>query len=145
MQYTDNLTLIKWTLTYLKYLNPNKYKGHIAHLRKQFNSINTYDYHNGNWEKKKPIIYFLRIECSSFEHIWIPLTRGCFAPNLVEIGPVVLGKKIYILVKVFLLFGNYLPIEKGGALPLNKLDSSLPMIAFCQVWLKLAQWFWRRR
>ena len=28
---------------------------------------------------------------------------------------------------------------------LNKLKSSLPRDAFCQVWLKLAQWFWRRR
>ena len=36
--------------------------GHIAHLRKQLNSINIYDYHNINWEKKKPIIYFTRIE-----------------------------------------------------------------------------------
>ena len=35
--------------------------GHIAHLGKQSNSINIYDYHNVNWEKKKPIIYFMRI------------------------------------------------------------------------------------
>ena len=36
--------------------------GHIAHLRKQLKSINTYDYHNVNKKKKKPIIYFMRIE-----------------------------------------------------------------------------------
>ena len=36
--------------------------GHIAHLRKQFKSLNTYDYHNVDYEKKKPIIYFMRIE-----------------------------------------------------------------------------------
>ena len=28
---------------------------------------------------------------------------------------------------------------------LNKLESSSPNDALCQVWLKLAQWFWRRR
>ena len=69
---------------------------------------------------------------------WIPFTQGCFVPNLVEIGLVVLEKKIFKFVNVFWLFRNYLPLEKGGTLYLNKLD------ALCQVWLKLAQWFWRR-
>ena len=36
-------------------------------------------------------------------------------------------------------------LEKGGALHLNKLESHTPKDALCQVWLKLAQWFWRRR
>ena len=48
-------------------------------------------------------------------------------------------------VNVFSLFRYYLPLEKGGALHLNKLESPLPKDALCQVWLKLAQWFWRRR
>ena len=30
----------------------------------------------------------------SFEQTWIPLTQGCFVPNLAEIGSVVLKKKI---------------------------------------------------
>ena len=46
---------------------------------------------------------------------------------------------------VFSLFRNYLPLEKGGALHLNKLESPSPKNALCQVWLKLTQWFWRRR
>ena len=67
-------------------------------------------------------------------------------PSLVEIGPVVLENKIFFnFVNLFLLFLNYLPLEKGGALYLNKLDSSSPKDALCQVWLKLAQWFRRRR
>ena len=45
---------------------------------------------------------------------------------------------------VFSLFRNYLPLEKGRALHLNKLESPLLKDALCQVWLKLAQWFWRR-
>ena len=31
---------------------------------------------------------------SSFEQTWIPFTQGCFVPSLVEIGPVVLEKKM---------------------------------------------------
>ena len=39
------------------------------------------------------------------------------------------------------------PLGKGGggALHSNKIKSSPPKDALCQVWLKLAQWFWRRR
>ena len=39
----------------------------------------------------------------------------------------------------------YLPLEKGMDLHLNKLESPSPKGALFQVWLKLAQWFWRRR
>ena len=49
------------------------------------------------------------------------------------------------LVKVFSQYRNYLPLEKGGALHLNKLEFPSPKDALCHVWLKLAQWFWRRR
>ena len=74
---------------------------------------------------------------------WIPFTEGCFVPRLVEICPVVLEEKILKFRKcVFSLFHNYLPLEKGGALHLNKPQSPSPKDALCQVWLKLAQWFW---
>ena len=66
--------------------------------------------------------------------------------SLAEIGPVVLEKKIFFnFVNVFLLFCNYLPLEYGRALHLNKLESPPPKDTLCQVWLKLAQWFWRRK
>ena len=42
------------------------------------------------------------------------------------------------------LFRDNLPLEKGVTLHLNKLQSSSPKDALCQVWLKLAQCFWRR-
>jgi hypothetical protein len=35
-------------------------------------------------------------------------------------------------------------LEKGDPLHLNKLETPLPKDDLCQVWLKLAQWFWRR-
>ena len=62
-------------------------------------------------------------------------------PRLVEIGPVVMEN----IANVFLLFRNYLPLEKSRALYLNKLESPSPKDALCQVWLKVAQWFWRRK
>ena len=48
-------------------------------------------------------------------------------------------------VNVFSLFRNYLPLKKGVALHLNKLESPSPRDTLCHVWLKLAQWFWRKR
>ena len=69
--------------------------GHIAHLRKQFKSISTYDY----------IITLIK--------------RGKISHNL--------------------LFENWMVLH------LNKLESHSPKDALCQVRLKLAQWFWRRR
>ena len=78
----------------------------------------------------------------SFEQTWIPFTQGCFVPCWVEIGQVVL-EKIFKFRQCISLYHNYVPLEKGGAL--NKLESPLPKDALCQVWLKLAQWFWRKR
>jgi hypothetical protein len=45
---------------------------------------------------------------------------------------------------VFLLFRDYLPLESDNPLPLKTLESSLSKDDLCQVWLKLAQWFWRK-
>ena len=74
-----------------------------------------------------------------------PFTKGCFVPSLVEICPVVLEKKIFNFINVFSLFLHYLPLKKGGILHLIKLESPSSKEALCQVWLKLAPWFWRRR
>ena len=54
-------------------------------------------------------------------------------------------RKLYFnFVNVFWLFSNHLPLEMGGALHLNKLESPSPKEDLYQVWLKLAQWFLRR-
>ena len=45
---------------------------------------------------------------------------------------------------VFLLFHNYLPVEKGVALYLKKIEFPSSKNALCQVFLKLDQCFWRR-
>ena len=121
--------------------------GHIVHLGKQFKSINTYDYIIMLiMRRKKNIINFMRIH---WFFIWT---------NLNPLHPMMLWAKFgcnwlsgsgeedfFNFDNVFSLFRNYLPLEKGGALHLKKLESPLPKDALCQVWLKLAQWFWIRR
>ena len=64
--------------------------------------------------------------------------------SLVEIGQWFCRRKFLNFVNVLLLFRNYLPLKKGGAFHLNKLESTSPKDALCQVWLKVAQWFWKR-
>ena len=48
-------------------------------------------------------------------------------------------------VNVFSLFLSYLPLKRGGTLPLNKLESPSPKNALCKIWLEFAWWFWRRK
>ena len=79
----------------------------------------------------------------SFEQTEIPFTKRWFVLSLVEIGPVVLEKKIFKIYQC--IFHNYHLLEKRVALHLNKLESPSPKDALFQVWLKLAQWFWIRR
>ena len=48
-------------------------------------------------------------------------------------------------VNLFSPFHDYLHLENGVALHFKKnFKSYSPKDALCQVWLKLAQWFWRR-
>ena len=48
-------------------------------------------------------------------------------------------------VNAFSPFCNYLPLKKSRVLHLNKFESPSTKDALCQLWLKLVQWFWRRR
>ena len=54
------------------------------------------------------------------------------------------GELVFKFVNVFSLFSLSTPLGKGVALLLNKLEFPSPKDAFCQVWLKLVLWFWRR-
>ena len=74
----------------------------------------------------------------SFKQTWVSFTQGCFVPSLW-----LLGRKFLNLVNLFSPFRNHLLLEKSVALHSKKLESSLPKNALCQVWLKLAKWFWR--
>ena len=53
--------------------------------------------------------------------------------------------KIYKFLQCIFAICNYHPLEKGWALHLNKFESTSPKKALCQVWLKLARWFWTIR
>ena len=44
----------------------------------------------------------------------------------------------------YFVISYHLPLEINETLHLNKLKPPLPTDAFCQVWLKLAKWFWRK-
>ena len=78
------------------------------------------------WTKFNPL--YPRMLCANFGWNWLSNS----------------GKRFFNFVTVFSLFRNYLPLEKGGALHLNKLESSSLKDALCQVWLNLAKSFCRR-
>ena len=63
----------------------------------------------------------------SFEQIWIPFTQGYFVSCLVEIGNVVLGKKILKIIYLFLIFPKYLPLGMGLVLHFEQI-----LISFIQ-------------
>ena len=73
----------------------------------------------------------MRIIWFFFEQIWIPFTQGCFVLSGWDwlSGS---GEEDFLnFVNVFSLFRNYLPLEKGGALHLNKLEFPSPKDALC--------------
>ena len=80
----------------------------------------THDYHNVNWEKKKPIIYFIRIEW------FFPSPKDALHQTWLKLAKWFWRRMILNFVNVFSPFHNCPPLEKGGALFLNKLESSSP-------------------
>ena len=86
----------------------------------------------------------LEIGCGpSFGQKRIHFTQRCFMRSFVEIGQVVL-EKIFNFVHGYFVF-RYLPLYKGADPHLNKHECLKRNDTVCPVWLKLAQWFWRRR
>ena len=63
-----------------------------------------------------------------FEQTWIPFTQGYFVPSLVEIGPVILMKKIF---QNFVIISTW---KRAGPFIWTS-----PNNALYQVWLKLAR------
>ena len=48
----------------------------------------------------------------SFGQTWIPFTQGCFVPSLVEIGPMVLKKKIFLISSMHFRYFVIIPLGK---------------------------------
>ena len=65
-------------------------------------------------------------------------------PSLLKLANWFWSKSFWNFVNVFSLFSNYLPLEQGVAIHLNKFESPLLKNALCQVWLNWPVWFWRR-
>ena len=89
-------------------------------------------YHNINKRREEPIFYFLRIK---WFFMWTKLN---------PLHPIMLcafawvWRRFFNFVNLFSIFRNYLPFEKGEVFHLNKLESSSPKYALCQVSLILA-------
>ena len=100
-------------------------------------SINTYDYHNVDKEKKISSFTLWELNGSSFEQIEFPSPKDALWQVWLKLVQWFLRKRFLNFVNVFLLFSNYLPLEKDGGLHLNKFESPSPKDALWQVWLKL--------
>ena len=85
-----------------------------------------WNWSSGSWEKIFKFHQSLlgKGRGPSFEQTWIPFIQ---VSTLVEIGPVVPEKKIFLTSSMyFLLFSNYLLLEKGGALHWTNLNPLHP-------------------
>ena len=84
----------------------------------------------------------LALHLNKFES---PSPKDALCQSWLKLGKWFWRRRFFNFVNVFLLIHNYLSLEKGGTLLLDKLESPSPNDALCIVWLKMAQWFWRRR
>ena len=105
-----------------------------------FNFVNVFSIFRNYLPLKKDVAFHLnKLKFSSPKdalcQVWLKLTQW--------FG----GRRFLYFVDVFLLFHNYLPSERETALYFsnNKLESPSLKDALCQVWLKLAQWFFKFR
>ena len=121
-------------------LNRNKHinkrpMGHIAHLRKQFKSMNTYDYIITLIERrKKTLLTLWELFGSSFEQTWIPFIQGCLVQSLVEIGQMVL-KKIYKFRQYIFAISLLSPLGKGPFLFTLSLNLRNVCLHVDMIWL----------
>ena len=86
--------------------------GHITHLRKQFKSINTYDYIITliKRRKKNPLLILVLYS----KKLESPLPKDAFGQDCLKLAHWSWRRGLFNFVNVFLLFCNYLPLEKGG-------------------------------
>ena len=92
--------------------------------------------------------YYLPLEKGGTLHLnklEFPSSRDTLCQIWLKLAHLFWRRRFFNLINVFSLFHNYLPLEMGGAFLLNKLESPSLKDTLCQIWLKLAQLFWRRR
>ena len=120
--------------------------GHIAHLRKLFKSINTYDYIITliKTRRKKNYQLYENSMVLHLKKLKSPSPNDALCEDWLKLAQWFWRRGFLNFVNGFSRL-NYLPLEKDRAHHLNKLKSPSSKDAFCQVWLKLTQWLWRRR
>jgi hypothetical protein len=98
-----------------------------------------------------PIYAFLRLSPlwrgpgPLFEQFRIPFTQGWFMSSLIEIGLLVLEKKIFKNFQCIFTLLWLSPLREGQSPSFEQFRIPSPQKDdLCQVWLKLAKWFWRR-
>ena len=130
------LIVLIWNLLREKVQIKNKRPmGHIAHLRKQFKSINTIDYIITLIKRRKKTLLSLwelngsslnKIESHSPKHalcqVWLKFVQWFWR------------RRFFNFVNVFSLFRYYVPLEKGGA-NLNPLHRKMHFAKFGWNWL----------
>lgn len=113
--------------------------GHIAHLRNQFKSINTFE-NSYDYIIDIDNIDLIGMERTHYLLFENEMVKDCVRMLCAKSGWNLLsdsGEEDFLIVNVFLLFGSYPPLENGVALHLNKLESFSPKDALCKVWLFL--------
>ena len=96
---------------------------YIAHLRTSFlYAINklehSYDYIDMLVRIKWSLSSFWGWNDPIFEQTWIHFTHGFFVLSQIQIGTLFLEKRFLKVVNIFLLFRNYVPLEKDVDLQL---------------------------
>ena len=108
------------------YLNRNKrLMGHIAHLRKQLKTINTYDYIITLIKRRKKTLLTLSYLFFFFhlKKLESPSLQDALCQDWLKLAQQFWRREFFNFVDAFSLFCNYLPLEKGRAIHLNKLES----------------------
>ena len=82
---------------------------------------------------------------ASFGQTWIPSAKDALCNVWLKLAQWFWWRRFLKFVKVFLLFRYIISPWKKAGPSLIKMNSPSAKDALCQVWLKLAQWFWRRR
>ena len=103
--------------------------GHIAHLKKQLNK-HIWLYRNVDLEKKKKnIINFIIIYCFlHLKKLESPSPKDALCQVWLKLAQWFWRTEFFNFVNIFSLFPNYLPLKKGGALQLKKLNPLHPGI-----------------
>ena len=109
--------------------------GHITHLRKQFKSIII----TLIKRRKKNLLILWEFISSSFEETWIPFIQGCFVLRLIEIGSVVLKKRIFIISSMYFHYFVIISLRKRTGpliwIILNPLHPRMHCAKFSWNWL----------